>query len=155
MRPAALALALGTLAPGSLGGIIPYTSTGCTGWQLDECAVEQAKDRFIEWGQHNKVGAGKVMWYDDDNHSVSWWICNCKKYWGDHVVPEELDDVLDILYEKCGGEYRSGWGKQSNAKQSKPIFFFLFFSFLFCFSFSEESLFIFFPLWVASNDFNP
>ncbi|KAI1247460.1 hypothetical protein MGN70_011350 [Eutypa lata] len=109
MRPAALALALGTLAPGSLGGIIPYTSTGCTGWQLDECAVEQAKDRFIEWGQHNKVGAGKVMWYDDDNHSVSWWICNCKKYWGDHVVPEELDDVLDILYEKCGGEYRSGW----------------------------------------------
>ena len=131
MRPAALALALGTLAPGSLGGIIPYTSTGCTGWQLDECAVEQAKDRFIEWGQHNKVGAGKVMWYDDDNHSVSWWICNCKKYWGDHVVPEELDDVLDILYEKCGGEYRSGWGKRSNAKQTD--FLFLFFSFLLSF----------------------
>lgn len=133
MRPAALALALGTLAPGSLGGIIPYTSTGCTGWQLDECAVEQAKDRFIEWGQHNKVGAGKVMWYDDDNHSVSWWICNCKKYWGDHVVPEELDDVLDILYEKCGGEYRSGWGKRSNAKQTDFLFLFLFFSFLLSF----------------------
>lgn len=90
-------------------GTIPVTQVNCTGYQLDECAVEAAKDRAVDWGAMYVVPRRGLKYWEDGGRTAGWWICNCKLARGDPVVREELDECLAILADRCGGPYRSGW----------------------------------------------
>ncbi|KAI1249757.1 hypothetical protein MGN70_009371 [Eutypa lata] len=90
-------------------GEIPLTEWGCTGHQLDECAVQEAKGYLVEYGKKFSVPRRTLKYWHNENRTASWWICNCKLAKGDPLVADEFEQVLDILEDKCGGRYRSGW----------------------------------------------
>ncbi|KAK7757363.1 hypothetical protein SLS62_000375 [Diatrype stigma] len=90
-------------------GTIPATKFDCTGYQLDECAVEEAKEKAIVWGETYVVARRGMSYWEDEQRTAGIWMCNCKLSHGDHVVREELEEYLEILAQQCGGDYRSGW----------------------------------------------
>lgn len=102
-----LLAALGPAAAKRKNPVIPVSMWGCMDKVLNGSDVKEAIETAVAWGRHWRIGSREVEWWEAGY--VTWWICNCKIFYGDPVVSEEFWDVLDILEEECGERYTSGW----------------------------------------------
>ncbi|KAI2630049.1 hypothetical protein GGS21DRAFT_492157 [Xylaria nigripes] len=86
--------------------VIPVSEVGCWYSTLAEQDVADAKALFEEWGRHHHIRGGSM--YGERSGRAAIWICNCKHFKPDHVVPEELDEAMMLIAESCGHN-GTGW----------------------------------------------
>ncbi|KAI1193906.1 hypothetical protein F5X97DRAFT_328070 [Nemania serpens] len=86
--------------------IIPVTNMGCWSEKLDRQESWVATWKLAEWGRYHHVGAGAI--HGEYYGLAATWICNCKHFRRDHVVPAELTEARKRLDFECGPTM-SGW----------------------------------------------
>ncbi|KAI0206807.1 hypothetical protein F4808DRAFT_466751 [Astrocystis sublimbata] len=108
--------------------VIPKPEMGCWEWGKWSISHEDlplavnwtdlyfASDILKDWGENNKIGGGKMKGFDENEMAA--WICNCKHWWADHVVPAELDEAIRNIQIFCpdhgGWVWSEKWQKSWN-----------------------------------------
>ncbi|KAI1274568.1 hypothetical protein F5Y07DRAFT_401256 [Xylaria sp. FL0933] len=91
-------------------GVIANKQVGCwrhskNKYQLNYTDLDIAKLKLKDWGALHKLGPAS---YHGEQHGVAAvWVCNCKHFHDDHVVPKEQDEAEYFIQKQCGP--RGGW----------------------------------------------
>ncbi|KAI1429123.1 hypothetical protein F5Y12DRAFT_798443 [Xylaria sp. FL1777] len=95
-------------------GIIPVKSVGCWNEKLPNGPLDfgeftNASLKLQAWGRKKHIGAGSF---------TGAWICNCKHFHTEHVVPAEMEEAQRRVQDACGGHggwlWSSKWQKSYN-----------------------------------------
>ncbi|KAI1820176.1 hypothetical protein F4861DRAFT_545901 [Xylaria intraflava] len=87
-------------------GIIPVHKIGCYPDVINEADITLARLKLQIWGRTHKVGLG--MYHGEKYNESAVWVCNCKHFYKDHIVEEELDEARELIKGECG-EIVAGW----------------------------------------------
>ncbi|KAI0967389.1 hypothetical protein F4678DRAFT_465636 [Xylaria arbuscula] len=92
------------------GASIPVTEIGCWDEKVTKAGLnwdnfDEASNELKLWGYTHKIGAGDYHGFDHGMEAV--WVCNCKHFMKDHVVPAELDDAARRIKFQC--DSHGGW----------------------------------------------
>ncbi|KAI1113542.1 hypothetical protein F5Y14DRAFT_417546 [Nemania sp. NC0429] len=79
---------------------------GCWDVKLDNYDSGVATYKLAEWGRIHHLGAGAI--HGEYFGLAATWVCNCKHFVKDHIVPAELDEARLRLNYECGPSM-AGW----------------------------------------------